>query len=54
MDYYISRSQMASSWTSLHLTIPRWPLYQFKIKNAFLRGDFEEKLYMEQPPSFVV
>lgn len=30
-----------------------WPLYQIDIKNAFLHGDFQEKVYMEQPLEFV-
>ena len=30
-----------------------WPLYQLNIKNAFFHGDLAEKVYMEQPPSFV-
>lgn len=57
MDYHDTFSPVAKL-ISLRLLISLaatfdWPLHQLDIKNAFLNGDLQEKVYIEQPPSFV-
>ena len=32
----------------------KWPIYQMDVKLAFLNGDLDEEIYVEQHPSFVV
>ena len=57
MDYFDTFSLVARL-ASVHLIISivasqHWPLHQLDIKNAFLHGDLQEEVYMEQPPGFV-
>ncbi|PNX95064.1 pentatricopeptide repeat-containing protein mitochondrial-like [Trifolium pratense] len=49
-----SEAKMASVRLFLSIAaIQHWPLHQLDIKNAFLHGDLEEEVYMEQLPRFV-
>ena len=56
-DYYDTFSLIAKI-ASVHLLLSMaamssWPVYQLDIKNAFLHGDLDKEVYMEQPPRFV-
>ena len=57
MDYSNTFSPVAKM-TSVRLfislaTTHNWDLHQFDINNAFLYGDLQDEVYMEQPPEFV-
>jgi len=57
VDYFDTFSPVAKL-TSVHLFISldasqNYPLHQLDIKNAFLHGNLQEEVYMQQPPGFV-
>ncbi|KAH9315948.1 hypothetical protein KI387_024575, partial [Taxus chinensis] len=48
-------SALVVKMTSIRLTLTisvanRWKFHQMDVKSAFLHGDLEEEIYMEQPP----
>lgn len=56
IDYQETFAPMAkinSIWILLSLLVKsNWPLHQLDVKNAFLNGDLEKEVFMDQPPRF--
>jgi len=48
----VAKMEFVSLFTTM-AALQRWPLYQLDVKNAFLNGDLQEEIYMEQLPGFV-
>ena len=34
-------------------TLHNWEFHQMNVKSAFLHGDLQEEIYMEEPPKYV-
>ena len=57
VDYFDTFSlvvKMTYVWLFISLTATyNWDFHHLDIKNAFLHGDLQEEVYIEQPPGFV-
>ena len=55
METFSPVARLNSVRIFISVTVNRqWPMYQLDIKNAFLHGDLQEELYMDQPSGYVV
>lgn len=52
VDYSKTLSSGKVKYNSITLINLDWPLNQLDVKNAFLNGDFEAKVYMKFPTGF--
>jgi hypothetical protein len=57
IDYNETFSHIAKM-NSIHLVLApaashKWEFHQMDVKSSFLHGNFQEEIYMEQPPSYV-
>jgi hypothetical protein len=57
IDYNETFSPVAKM-NSIHLVLAlgashKWEVHQMDVKSAFLHGDLQEEIYMEQPPGYV-
>ena len=53
-DTFFPVAKMTYVWIFISLVATyNWDLHQLDIKNAFLHGDLQEEVYMEQPLGFV-
>jgi hypothetical protein len=48
-----------AKWNTIRLTLALaaqkgWKVHQMDVKSAFLNGDLEEDVYMQQPPGFEI
>ena len=57
VDYFDTFSPVAKmTYVQLFISLSathNWDLHQLDIKNAFLYGDLQEEVYIEQPPGFI-
>lgn len=50
---YVVRLEIVRLLISL-TTQRKWDMYKMNVKSAFLNGDLEKEMRIEQPPSFII
>lgn len=54
-DTFSPIAKLNTIWVLLSLVVNLdWPLHQLDVKNAFLHGDLEEKVYMDISPGYTI